>query len=279
MTYFLFLILFIIVPLLITIILHIYFGKREILKEDQDFQFTRKYQLLLLILLGVIAVFYTTPWDNFLVANNVWFYDPSKVLGILLGYVPLEEYLFFIFQTFLIGAYFILLDEIPVFHSSIDFKSNNYIRVIPVISLSVIWVISLVTYVQNIQTLIYLNLILLWAIPPIILQLLFGADILASRIKIVIFSILSATFYLSFADAIAIFDGIWTITLNTSTGILLFGVLPIEEFFFFLVTNILLINTLTLFFNQQSYFRIRRVLHKLKINKRTSTQLKTEISI
>ncbi len=279
MTYLLFLILFVVIPLISAILLNIIFGKRSNLKENHGFQFSRRSELFLLIILAVIAVLYTTPWDNFLVANKIWFYDPSKVMGILLGYVPLEEYLFFIFQTLLIGAYFILLLKKPIFHSSSDFKSNHYVRVIPVILLSVIWFISLITYVQNTQTLIYLNLILLWAIPPISLQLLFGADILAKKIKIVTVSILSATFYLSFADALAIFDGIWTITSNTSTGIVLFGILPIEEFLFFLVTNILLINTLTLFFNQQSYFRIQRVIHKLKINKRTSTQLKTELSL
>lgn len=271
MTYLLFLILFILIPLLIAMILNIHFEKREFIQEDHGFQLSRKSQVLLLIILVVIAVLYITPWDNFLVANNIWFYEPSRVLGILLGYVPLEEYLFFILQTLSIGAFFILFFGKPILHGSPDFKSNNYVRVIPVILLSVIWFLSLIIFLQNYQMLIYLNLILFWAIPPISLQLLFGADILASKIKIVVFSILSATFYLSFADAIAIFDGIWTITSNTSTGILLLGVLPIEEPFFFLVTNILLINTLTLFFNQQSYFRIQRLFRKIKLIKRTST--------
>ncbi len=50
-----------------------------------------------------IALVYTTPWDNYLVATGVWYYDPARVGGIVLGYVPLEEYLFFILQT-LLGA-------------------------------------------------------------------------------------------------------------------------------------------------------------------------------
>jgi lycopene cyclase domain-containing protein len=47
------------------------------------------------------ALVYTTPWDNYLVATGVWYYDPTRVWGIVLGYVPLEEYLFFVLQPIL----------------------------------------------------------------------------------------------------------------------------------------------------------------------------------
>ena len=50
-----------------------------------------------------LAVAYTTPWDNYLVATRVWAYDPARVLGVTFGWVPLEEYLFFVLQTLLSG--------------------------------------------------------------------------------------------------------------------------------------------------------------------------------
>ena len=34
-----------------------------------------------LIVLVLIAVIYTTPWDNYLVATEVWWYDPASVTG------------------------------------------------------------------------------------------------------------------------------------------------------------------------------------------------------
>jgi lycopene cyclase domain-containing protein len=52
-----------------------------------------------IILLPILAVVWTTPWDNYLVANGVWRYDSKKVWNVILGYVPLEEYLFFVLQT------------------------------------------------------------------------------------------------------------------------------------------------------------------------------------
>ncbi len=51
----------------------------------------------------LVALVYTTPWDNYLVATGVWYYDPARVWNIILGYVPLEEYLFFVLQVILTG--------------------------------------------------------------------------------------------------------------------------------------------------------------------------------
>lgn len=52
---------------------------------------------------SVIALVYTTPWDNYLVATGVWHYDPARVWNIILGWVPLEEYMFFVLQTLFTG--------------------------------------------------------------------------------------------------------------------------------------------------------------------------------
>ena len=53
------------------------------------------------IAMTITALIYTTPWDNFLVGTRVWYYDPARVWNVVLGYVPLEEYLFFILQVLL----------------------------------------------------------------------------------------------------------------------------------------------------------------------------------
>ena len=56
-----------------------------------------------MIVLPVLAVIWTTPWDNYLVASGIWRYDHKKVWNVILGYVPLEEYLFFILQSLAVG--------------------------------------------------------------------------------------------------------------------------------------------------------------------------------
>ena len=59
--------------------------------------------------MAAIAFVYTTPWDNAIIALGVWSYDPALVWGIVLGWVPLEEYLFFLLQPMLSGLILLAL--------------------------------------------------------------------------------------------------------------------------------------------------------------------------
>jgi len=38
-------------------------------------------------------------WDNAAVAAGLWGFDPERISGIVLGLLPIEEYLFFLLQT------------------------------------------------------------------------------------------------------------------------------------------------------------------------------------
>ena len=51
-----------------------------------------------MVILVFIAVFYTTPWDSFIIKNGIWFYDQNKIIGTILR-IPIEEYFFMIIQT------------------------------------------------------------------------------------------------------------------------------------------------------------------------------------
>ncbi len=91
MSYSLFLILFVCLPLLA-----MFLTMRNHL---------RRPHVTMLLGLATLAVIYTTPLDNYLVATRVWYYDPRLVLNVQLGFVPLEEYLFFVLQTLLTGLF------------------------------------------------------------------------------------------------------------------------------------------------------------------------------
>lgn len=58
----------------------------------------------ILTIVSIVAIVYTGPWDSAIIANGVWSYGPGQVLGVLVGHVPLEEYGFYVLQTFLVGA-------------------------------------------------------------------------------------------------------------------------------------------------------------------------------
>jgi lycopene cyclase domain-containing protein len=123
---------------------------------------------------------------------------------------------------------------------------------------------SIILLASGWQPGIYMGLELVWAVPPIALQLVFGADILWRNRRLVALVIIPLTIYLSMADAIAIAGGIWTISPQKSVGLLLGGILPVEEFLFFLLTNTLVTFGVTLVLAQASHERIRKLKNSLR---------------
>jgi lycopene cyclase domain-containing protein len=210
--------------------------------------------LLALAALAAIAVLYTTPWDNHLVATGVWSYDPALVAGITLGWVPLEEYLFFILQPLLTGLGLLLLARRVRIVAS--FRPDIDGRFVSALMVGIVWLMSVGLLLVGWKPVRYLSLELVWALPPIALQLAVGADILWHYRRAVIPSIVAATLYLGAIDVLAIHSGTWTISPEFSLGILFAGVLPVEEIVFFLVTNTLLVFGLTLALAQESAWRL-----------------------
>ena len=92
----------------------------------------------------------------------------------------------------------------------------------------------------------------------IALQFSFGADILWHYRRQIAWSLVPATLYLSLADAFAIHGGTWTISPQQSLGIVIGGILPIEESFFFLLTTALVVFGMTLMLARPSHERAVR---------------------
>jgi lycopene beta-cyclase len=59
--------------------------------------------LVTLCAVSVLALVYTTPWDNLIIENGVWTYGHNRVAGILIDHVPLEECIFYVLQVILAG--------------------------------------------------------------------------------------------------------------------------------------------------------------------------------
>jgi len=55
----------------------------------------------------LLAIVYaaTSPWDNAAVAMGLWDFDPERIAGVRIGWLPLEEYAFFGLQTLLTGVW------------------------------------------------------------------------------------------------------------------------------------------------------------------------------
>lgn len=229
MTYLQFLLLFVIPPLALLALMRPW--KRV---SEKAFSY--------LLLLACIALVYATPWDNYLVWRGAWTYDPARVAGVI-GYVPVEEYCFFILQPLLTGCwlYFLIPRLAPVESRGRRGGVVPWAGALFYLALTALGVLSL-TQARG----TYLGLILVWAPPILAAQWGYAGNQILEHAKPALLGVLVPTLYLCVADAIAIRLGIWHISEAHSYGLKLFS-LPIEEIVFFLLTNVLVVQGLVLF--------------------------------
>ena len=101
-----------------------------------------------------------------------------------------------------------------------------------------------------------MSLILSWALPPVMLQTAFGGDILWRHRKLIAAAVVPASLYLGAADSRAIRAGTWNISPRKTLGIDVIPHLPLEEFVFFCLTNLLLVFGVTLVMSKESERRL-----------------------
>lgn len=258
MTYFGFLARFLLVPIAILLPLVVWQGARGRYPDGRRAIAPAWVAVLAHV---VVAVAYTTPWDNYLVATGVWWYEEYLVTGLTIGWVPIEEYTFFVLQSVLTGL--LLLALRPALPPEAR-PAETYTLARPVggVAAGAVWLGGVLALVGGRPQATYAGLQLAWALPPLVLQLAFGADILWRRRRLVASTLALSTVYLAVTDTLAIDGGTWTIDPGQSFGVLLGGVLPLEEFTFFLLTNALLVFGITLMLAPESVERLPLALRR-----------------
>jgi len=192
-------------------------------------------------LIAIIAFSYTTPWDNYLVAREVWWYGPDRVWATI-GYVPVEEYLFFVLQPVLTGLFFFhYLDRWSTEPKAASAKSawGGFLTFLALTLLGGGLLVS-----GKPQGL-YMGLVLGWAAPLLAGMWLYDGQTLWAHRSTLLYAVGVPTLYLWIGDATAIRTGIWTISSEYTLGVAPLG-LPIEEATFFLMTNLLVVKGILL---------------------------------
>jgi lycopene cyclase domain-containing protein len=278
MTYFGFLLRFLFIPILVFLAVTLW-DNRNNNKQIVGFRNGRAVWIAIGIHI-LLAVLYTTPWDNYLVATGVWYYNPDLVTGIVIGYVPIEEYTFFVLETFLAGLWWwflarrLSLTPGPPSATLRDasrsptgrggFRPNKSLVYLSTCVLILIWIVFTYLFFSDNKPITYLSVTLFWALPAMLPQLLFGADILWHHRKFVAPAILVPATYLSLMDIIALKDTTWSISRAQTTGILFLGILPLEEVVFFIITNMLITFGMTLLLSNVSQERFKEIKDQLR---------------
>ena len=203
--------------------------------------------IVALFAVSPLALLYTARWDQYLIANRVWWYGEDRVTGAWLG-VPYEEYAFMVLQPVLTGALLLTLLSRRSRLRRPEWTGPT-IQGALVIGGGLIGVglAGGITALRAGPEWTYFGLILIWAFPAL------GALTAGAWSGLHAFGREStlawtiATLYLAIADRIAIGAGVWTISPEQSTGWLIGG-LPVEEALFFAVTNALVVAGAMLFF-------------------------------
>jgi lycopene cyclase domain-containing protein len=188
----------------------------------------------------VLAVAYTTPWDNLLISHGVWRYGDGVTVGSIWA-APLGEYLFFVLQPILVTLWLYNLDISTDGSLRLSFRT----RLVGLAAGLAVGTLGIGLLFVGFSTL-YLGAILAWAGPILAIQWAFGWTHLVRARRTVAIAVGVPTVYLCLIDWYAITTGLWTVSTAYSVGITLFG-LPIEEAVFFLVTNAFVVQGLVLY--------------------------------
>ncbi|ORX60715.1 Lycopene beta-cyclase [Hesseltinella vesiculosa] len=194
------------------------------------------------LFLCTMALSTATPWDNYIVYHRAWSYCSNCVVAVI-GYVPLEEYMFFAIMTMMTVAFTNLVMRwhlAAFFLKSSDPFQTKCVRYIPIVGFLSIGMKAFLLAIPN--TPLFYGACILWYVCPVLALLWYGAGpYICRRWKGVLTSILVPTFYLCWVDQVAIGAGTWHISERTSSKIMIVPHLPLEEFMFFFLINVVLV--------------------------------------
>lgn len=193
-------------------------------------------------ILVLAAVFiFTTPWDNLAVKWGIWGF-PREKYAFRIGYLPVEEYGFFLLQTLNIilavraGLYFV-----PAWQTGDETAPDRWTFACLGASL-IPWLIvgaQLRWLRRKAGPRVNYALHLAWFLPVIYLQWILAPWLFWHHAALVAAVTAAFGIYYTLADLIAVRAGLWFFDESQITGVKLGRILPWEEMAFFFLTSLL----------------------------------------
>ena len=191
------------------------------------------------VLLAVVI--FTTPWDNLAVRWGIWGFPRDKY-GFRIGYLPVEEYLFFIFQSlnvmlavralFRFHPHWMLRMAVPISHTTwilAGFAGAAWILVAA----------QLFAWRKKAGPRWNYALHLTWFLPVIYLQWVIAPHLFLGHAGLLALVAGGFGIYYTLADLVAVRSETWFFDGKQISGVKLAGILPWEEIAFFFLTSLL----------------------------------------
>jgi len=204
--------------------------------------------------LAVGAAVYTTPWDGWMIRRSVWWYRPDSVVDTALR-VPVEEYLFMVGMTLLVGCWTVLVALPPA--GGPPEPLAWWRRPVAAAGWLLLAGCGATAAVLSPRAL-YLGSALAWFCPPLALHSAVGADVLRAVHGLRLRGMALAPL-LWVADGVAIHTGAWRVGSAHTVGLAVLG-LPVEEIVFYFLTSMLIVDTVLLLGHPQVRARLARGL-------------------
>jgi lycopene cyclase domain-containing protein len=201
------------------------------------------------LVLAIVMAF-TTPWDNHAVAKGIWGF-PRERFTLKCWHLPVEEYAFFVIESLQVMA---LVSGLARLFPDLASSDPPQAWVDPARGLLlsgffIPWACLGWRHGKRVSGTRwhYAWHLLYWFVPVLFLQWVVGGHILWPRLGLVLAAAGLVGTWLSFADWIAVKQGIWFFDENQISGWKCFRVLPWEEVAFFYLTAWLVAQSYLLF--------------------------------
>lgn len=195
-----------------------------------------------ILTLCILAVVYTTPWDNYIIYHKAWWYGKDAVIGNI-GYVPIEEYIFFVVQTIFTSLWTICCTRWTL-HSlylrsskSLTFQLKKYFGIV-IMVIAILW--GWFNAIPATKT-FYLCSILWWTSLVVVMLWYITSSYIVQRYQHILISAVFPSLYLCYVDLIALRARVWHINEMTSLEIFVLPELPVEEVIFFFLANFMVV--------------------------------------
>ncbi|KAJ6635851.1 Bifunctional lycopene cyclase/phytoene synthase [Pseudolycoriella hygida] len=195
-----------------------------------------------IITICALALIYTTPWDNYIIYHKAWWYRKDAVIGTI-GYVPIEEYMFFIIQTIFTSLWTICCSRWTLQSLYLRNKESSKFQLIKHVGCLLILSIILWAWFNATPAtkLFYLCTITWWALLIVVILWYIASSFVVQCYQQILCSVVFPSFYLCYVDVIALRAKVWHINESTSLEIFVVDELPLEEVVFFFITNFLVV--------------------------------------
>lgn len=196
-------------------------------------------QALGLVLLAVVI--FTTPWDNLAAKWGIWGFPPEKY-SLRLGYLPVEEYAFFVLQSLnVMLAMRALLYFFPDFQTGQETEIGLWTLICLGASM-IPWIIvaaQLLVLRKKAGPCVNYAVHLAWFLPVVYVQWIIAPPLFWAHGGLLMLLTISFGVYYTLADLVAVRAGTWFFDETQITGLKLGGILPWEEVAFFFLTSLL----------------------------------------